>query len=273
MVLRLVWQANKVNSALDIPDQSTRQAYQHVRDCLINAVRSIHPEYCETEDQFPLIASFLNSFKTILSLNYDLTLYWVIMYANRELNGHLFKDCILHGEFDEDWQRFRDSIHHQDRRVSLVFYPHGSLVLARDVVENETKLDSIAGNNLLESILVHWESEDYIPLFVSEGTTQQKLSAIHNSHYLNTIYREVIPSLDDSLVIYGWGFGEHDIHILKRLSQSNIHRIAVSVHGNDQAYCRRVTQMLRDNIVQDIAVTFFDSQSNGCWNHPALTER
>ena len=269
LILRLVWQANRVNLALEIPDPTTRLAYEHVRDCLIQAVRSIHPEYNEVEDQFPDIAEFLSSFRTVLSLNYDLTLYWVIMHANRTCNGHLFKDCILHGEFDEDWQRFRSSISDWDRRSTLVFYPHGSLVLARNILEEEVKLNTRGGRDLLRSILRQWESGNYVPLFVSEGTSTQKISAIHNSHYLNTVYREVLPKLGQSLTIYGWGFGEHDTHILKRISESGVLRVAISVFNNDQAYCNRVYQMVRDHLGHQIEITFFDCLSQGCWNQPA----
>ena len=269
LILRLVWQANKVNSALNIPDQRTRVAYEHVRDCLIRAVQSIHPEYYQVEEQFNDIAGFLYPFKTILSLNYDITLYWVIMYANRINNNHTFKDCMIHGDFDEEWPRYRGSIGNWDRNTSLVFYPHGSLVLARTVVDREIKLEAIEGHDLLNSILRQWQTTNYIPLFVSEGTSDQKISAIHNSHYLNVVYREVIPSLSNTLVIYGWGFGEHDIHILNRLRVSLITHIAISVYGNDQAYCNRAAQMVRDHIGQHINIIFFDSQSPGCWNQTA----
>jgi len=267
--LRLVWQANRVNLALEIPDPTTRLAYEHVRDCLIQAVRSIHPEYNEVEDQFPNIANFLSSFKTVLSLNYDLTLYWIIMLANRTLNGHSFKDCILHGEFDDDWQRFRESISHWDRRNTLVFYPHGSLVLARNVLEEEVKLDTMAGNDLLRSILSQWETGSYVPLFVSEGTSNQKVKAIHNSYYLNTVYREVLTSIGDSLTVFGWGFGEHDTHILKRIREAGVSKVAISVFGGDQAYCNRVHQMVIDHLGHEVDICFFDSLSRGSWNQPA----
>ena len=42
LILRLVWQASNVNRALQIPDNSTRQAYVNVRECLIQAVRDVH---------------------------------------------------------------------------------------------------------------------------------------------------------------------------------------------------------------------------------------
>ena len=268
LILRLVWQANRVNLALDIPDPTTRESYEHVRDCLIRSVRSIHPEYSDVEDQFTDIARFLSSFETVLSLNYDLTLYWVIMYSNRTCNGHSFKDCILHGQFDDDWERFRRSRSRWDRRNTLVFYPHGSLVLARNVLEEEVKLEARADNDLLRSILRQWRSGNYIPLFVSEGTSEQKVKAIHNSHYLNTIYREVLPKVGRTLTIFGWGFGEHDTHILERISESNVSSIAVSVFGEDQAYCNRVSQMLIDYLGHDIDITFFDCLSPSAWNQP-----
>lgn len=265
LILRLVWQANKVNLALEITDNATRSAYEHVRECLIQAVRSIHPDYHSVEEQFADIATFLSSFKTVLSLNYDLSLYWVTMYANRDNNGHSFKDCFVHGEFDEDLQRFRESISRRDRRNTLVFYPHGSLILARNVVE-EVKLEAGSGD-LLRVILQQWESGNYIPLFVSEGTSNQKVKAIQNSHYLNTVYREVLPKVGNNVTIYGWGFGEHDLHILSRISESDVTRVAVSVFGEDQGFCSRVHQMIRDHIGHDIEILFFDCASQGAWNY------
>lgn len=266
LVLRLVWQANAVNTALKITDSQTKLAYEHVRDCLIRAVQSIHPEYSEVKQQFFQIAKFLSPFNIVLSLNYDLTLYWVIMHANRCFNGHLFKDCITGGEFNSDWQRFIKPIY-QYKKTTLIFYPHGSLVLARNVIEKELKLDASPGKDLLSSILDYWLSGNYIPLFVSEGTSAQKKSAIQNSHYLNTVYREVIPKIKN-LTVFGWGFGEHDIHILERIKESNVQEIAVSVYNNDQAYCRRVEQMMYDYIGHHIKVVFFDCGSSGCWNQP-----
>lgn len=266
LILRLVWHATKVNEALKIADSETERAYEHVRECLINTVQRIHPEHSEVKTQFLAITNFLSSFKTVLSLNYDLTLYWVMMYAKDLDNNHMFKDCMINGEFKSDWQELRKSVSHRFKSTSLVFYPHGSLVLARKVTEQEVKLVSHKDDDLLESILKHWRSSQYIPLFVSEGTSDQKVAAIKNSHYLSIVYREVIPSIGDNLTIFGWGFGEEDTHILKKLKDSGVKKIAVSVYKNDQLYCRRVTQMIHTHIRNNINIVFFDSESNGCWN-------
>nr|WP_275659698.1 DUF4917 family protein [Vibrio natriegens] len=265
LVLRLVWQASRVNKALEIRDSKTQSAYEHVRDCLINAVRDIHPIYSEVEHQFNDIADFMCDFETVLSLNYDLTLYWVAMYSNRQETGHRFKDAMFHGVLADDWKKYRRPF--KESSCSLIFYPHGNLLLARNIVDNEFKIDVGSHDDLLDSILNNWASETCVPLFVSEGTSNQKVVSITNSHYLSVVYREVFSDLGDTLVIYGWGFGEHDIHILRRIRESSVRKIAISVYGANQGYCNHVFELIRKEIGR-VEVVFFDSSSKGCWNTP-----
>lgn len=268
LVLRLVWQASNVNRALQIHDARTYNAYISVRESLIQAVRAIHPEYNEISDQIPNIYGFLKRFNTVISLNYDLIVYWAMTYGLDIYDQHSFKDCFVSGYFDENWQRFRQSIGPHDRAITLVFYPHGSLIFCRNAVERESKVNA-QGVGLLGSILDLWQHEQVIPLFVSEGTAFQKISAIQNSYYLSTVYREVFPTPKTDLTIYGWGLGEHDIHLLRKMTNTGIQRVAISVYGNDQAYCNRSYQIVRDTLGPHIHVDFFDCDSHGCWNHGA----
>lgn len=107
MILRLVWQASNVNRSLQIPDNRTHQAYLNVRNCLIQAVRDIHPEYEQVSDKLPNMYQFLKGFDTVLSLNYDLLIYWTMTYGFDIQDGHLFKDCFLwNGIFDDAWWNF-----------------------------------------------------------------------------------------------------------------------------------------------------------------------
>lgn len=266
LILRIVWQATNVNKSLKIEDEKTEQAYLHVRDCLIAAVRDIHSEYEHVSESIPNIYNFLKSFNTVIPLNYDLIVYWAMMYGLDIQDRHAFKDCFLQSEFDDDWSRFRDPIG-GEQSCTLVFYPHGSLVLARDKIENERKITS-GGISLLDQILNKWEAGSYVPLFVSEGTSQQKIKSIQGSYYLNTVYREVLANLPSELVVYGWGFGEHDLHILRRIAKSGIEKVALSVFGNDQGYCTRVAQLIADELCEKVDVRFFDSESDSCWCHP-----
>lgn len=264
LILRLVWQASNVNKSLEIQDDRTHDAYLNVRECLIQAVRDVHPEYDPVSSQLPSMYQFLKGFDTVFSLNYDLLVYWTMTYGLDIQDGHMFKDCfIANGTFDDGWQRFREP--YRERTNTLVFYPHGSLALCRNAVEQESKIHS-AGAGLLEAILQAWRSEEVVPLFVSEGTMQQKVSSIQSSYYLATVYREVLRSPRYTLTLYGWGLGEHDRHLLKRMRGTGIQRVAVSVFGGNQAYCNYAYQVIQDDL-GPVRVDFFDSESPGCWIH------
>jgi hypothetical protein len=270
LILRLVWQASNVNRSLRIPDDRTHQAYLNVRECLIQAVRNVHPDYELVSDQLPSMYQFLRNFDTVLSLNYDLLVYWTMTYGLNVQDGHLFKDCFLgNGAFDDSWWRFRTPL--RERTNTLVFYPHGSLALCRNAVEQEFKIhNSNSEAGLLEAILQEWCRERVVPLFVSEGTMQQKVSSIQNSYYLSTVYREVLTSQQVTLTLYGWGLGEHDRHLLKRMRGTGIQRVAVSVFRDDQGYCNYAYQVVQDDL-GPVHVDFFDSGSPGCWIHAMPT--
>lgn len=120
IILRIVWQATNINRSLDIEYDKTEQAYQHVRDSLISAARDIHPEHRTISNHIPNIYNFLKRFNTIINLNYDLIVYWVMMHGLDIKDMHALKDFFVGSFFDDDWQRFREPIGGQ-RQCSLVF--------------------------------------------------------------------------------------------------------------------------------------------------------
>ncbi len=265
LVLRLVWQASNVNRSLGIPDERTYAAYQNVRECLIEAVRVVHPEYEQVREHLPAMYNFLRNFDTVLSLNYDLLVYWTMTYGLTIQDGHAFKDCFTANQsFDDDWRKYRNRIREQTN--TLVFYPHGSLALCRNAAEQEYKIHNAQGGGLLGAILREWRGGLVVPLFVSEGTTQQKISSIQNSYYLSTVYREVMKSRRTTLVLYGWGLGEHDRHLIKRMRETGIRRVAVSAFRGSQAFCNNAYQAIQEDL-GEVVVEFFDSESAGCWIH------
>lgn len=143
LVLRLVWQASNVNRSLRIPDERTYTAYIRVRECLIQSVRDIHPEYQEISEYLPSIYTFIKEFSTVISLNYDLIIYWAIMHGTSIRDRHSLKDCFVNKQFYENWRDLRTSLHYGGI-TTLVFYPHGNLVLCRNNVEAEFKITSHA---------------------------------------------------------------------------------------------------------------------------------
>lgn len=130
---------------------------------------------------------------------------------------------------------------------------------------------------LLDRILEIWQEEDHIPLFVSEGETQEKVQAIRRSNYLKTVYDCEVETKNDSLVIYGWSFGEQDEHILRGIIHGGVDRIAISVHttsGNIESFCNTVQYKIAKMKLtlkkkEKCRICFFDSESDGVWNKAA----
>lgn len=267
LVLRHLWQAKLVNEALAIPHGKVELAYADVRAALIKTVRSTHIKHAEAKPHLELIYPFLRGFKTVVSLNYDLVVYWAAMLGN-EVLGKWFKDAFNGRYFRDDWATVREPFG-EASGSTLYFYAHGNLVLELAKDGSERK---IAGNgaDLLETILSRWDSGSSVPVFVCEGTSEHKKRAIEASSYLQRVFREVIPSVRESLVIYGWRLGEQDQHIVKQLLIcSSVERIAVSVFEEDQSFVQRVKDALESHGFNK-EIVFFDSASSGCWNNPAV---
>jgi hypothetical protein len=214
------------------------------------------------------MATFLKQFQTVVSLNYDFLVYWAMLAANERWGCTWFKDCFLKGTFEEDWERLRAPYGAADG-ATLVFYPHGNLVLATDLYGNEIKLANNDYESLLDSIVRNWESGTYTPLFVSEGTCRQKLQAIYRSRYLLNVYTSVLGDLGSNVVVFGWSMSDQDVHILDAIcSNTALKVLAVSVrmHGDIESRCNQIEKKIRaasGDMKRE--VVFFDPESEGCW--------
>ncbi len=297
-ILRKLWQASLVNEALGIEENAVNAGYAQVRDSLFQAILKIHPKKSEVSDSLDSISKFLLKFKTVLSLNYDLIVYWAMMHSNRHEQQQM-KDAFLGQYFELDYGRLRNNKYNPAIEDTLVFYPHGNLILTRlnDSAYAEKKLTikhikavldepiSTQSNwldvfnnapspesDLLESIGLYYNKQNFeTPLFISEGTAEHKEASIKFNPYLNFIANTIIKTdLGKSLTVYGWSFGVHDEHILKSMVQDNktstLERIAVSVYNNDQEFCSRVSKKIKDILPEGIDIDFFNSESRNCWN-------
>ena len=162
----------------------------------------------------------------------------------------------------------------------MVFFPHGNLCLARDLAGQETKISTPRSstanfNSLLPTITAKWRSSQHVPIFVSEGTSTQKMLAIRRSHYLSVVYDDVFSSLGRSgVVFYGLSFSANDSHILLALSRSPPSQIAIFVYtgqstANQQQFCYHALAQIRQHqALSTTPVHFFDSASPSVWANP-----
>ncbi|MSQ33854.1 MAG: DUF4917 family protein [Dehalococcoidia bacterium] len=175
--------------------------------------------------------------------------------------------------FRHDWQ-FLASPHGDLKGYTMAFYPHGNLMLTSTLKGYEWKEYREERSRLLDKIIERWESGEGIPLFVSEGDTRQKRSAILRSEYLSTVYDSVLPEAGPAIAIYGWSMGDNDSHILRQIGWK-AERLAVSVHMGRapheiEADCARI-QAKVSGLPQRPKLEFFRADSPGCWIYPEPT--
>ncbi len=263
LVLRRLWQAKLVNKALKIEHGKVEESYQQVRTALIATVRDVHVSYQEAEEHLEHIYQFMKPFKKVVSLNYDLIVYWAAMFGNNQIknetgSSNWFKDCFNFDRVFSDWR---------ERDGTLFFYPHGNLVLRRSKFSGVKKIVTGDYSQLLDSILDEWVNQDLAPAFVCEGTQESKEQSISSCDYLEKVFYEVLPSLEQNIVIYGWAMAEQDEHLIEQISKSQPEKVAVSVYRKDEVFMGRVKKQLKGIGVKK--VIFFDSQSAGAWKEPS----
>lgn len=267
LVLKMLWHANQINLSLGIEDNITTKTYSIVRDSLIHIIRSFHSTYESIYSNLYDISEFMSKFNTVISINYDLLVYWSMLLKNDD-TPYKFKDCFINGSFIHDnWYELREP-YQSSLKPTLVFYPHGNISLASDLSGNEFKI-STKYENLLHSIFKHWRSGKYNPVFVSEGYSHQKKMAIKRSPYLSTVYHEVLSDLGEAITIFGWSFSDNDDHLLDAICSGSPFRFAVSVNPNAnnlEEHEAKIKRKLKDRLNNGkFELYLFDRNSKGCW--------
>ncbi len=276
LILRRLSDTRRVNEILSINESTTSESYEELRDALVNTVRWVHPQHPDVKSYLARIANFMMSFDKVISLNYDLLVYWAMRVGDDLKGKNRLKDCFRRVEVDGDlifedaFDEYMEEPYRDSEAATLIFYPHGNLVLATKRFGKEIKLSRSKDDCLLlDKILEKWQLGDYTPLFVGEGETRDKKHAIEQSNYLTNVYNRVLATLKESLVIYGWSFDDRDKHILDAIDRAALKEIAISVYtkGSDyEEYCNTVEKKISStHNLKNCKIYFFDAGSKGCW--------
>lgn len=217
------------------------------------------------------ISRFVELFETVISLNYDLLVYWAMMESNSRTQ-YKMKDCFSKPagsnlKFEYNINKFREE-HGGVTDPTLVFYPHGNLILAIDEGGDEIKIANRNMGSLIGEIINKW-MRNYIPLFVSEGSSEQKLRTIRRSAYLNFVYESVLPFLGEKIVIYGWKMAEQDEHLIDKIFRNGkVREVCISVYiDTESTYTLEQERVVRilERINSGINIRFYNAASTNCW--------
>ena len=249
-VLYALHLSERVNSTLNNTNGQVREVYENIKSALINAVHKIHINFEDLpSDQLRLLNGIFKSFqKGIFTTNYDLISYWTLMYKSNGLSDLFFYNNI----FD-----IKETLP-KNKKVPLYFL-HGALHLFKE--NGETKKLVRSWDNLLDRIQENIEANNP-PLFVSQGTSEQKLKTITSSDYLAHCYKQ-LSQISGGLTIYGSSLRPEDEHIVSAIKKSNIKKIAYSIYvGSNTSLLDIKKEMAKtEKKFENIEVTFYKHSS------------
>lgn len=175
----------------------------------------------------------------IYTTNYDLLLYWTVRqtegvvdrsrvgddgFRSRELDGEEL-ECVY-------WDHLKPF-------AQSIFYLHGALHLYRGD-DGLRKLTWIRTNRPLIDQIREQLASNYYPLYVSEGSSEEKLAKIHSSDYLGKGLRS-LAGCGGGLTAYGLSFSNNDQHFIEAVVRSPVKRLAVALYGDPSSEANRAT--------------------------------
>ncbi|WP_231422055.1 DUF4917 family protein [Pseudomonas sp. Leaf59] len=250
---------SRVNKALAVSSAAPRNRYYAIKEALINTIHAVHiPWRLVQPSTLATINQELQRYPTVFTSNYDLLNYWAILHTPGI--DDLFRSADAH--FD-----LRDT----RTDATRILYLHGGLHLVRNLDGTARKLAS-TDSTLLSSFAINntIKTLDDVPLFVSEGTVQEKLKTIRSSDYLSFCYEQLL-SHKGALCIFGHDLGPQDQHLVDAIRQADVSTLAIAVSGRSDGFIRqqkrRYSQLLDGTGVE---VRFFAARTHPLGN-PALS--
>lgn len=242
-----------------------------LREVLVSAVADSHPDrpHNINPSEYLNCREFVRGYKSINTLNYDLLLYWALM------QDELGDDQIT---CDDGFRRPADDLEASyvswdpdNSKSQTVRYLHGALHL----YDTGTEMKKFTWINtmvpLVEQIRAALKQEFY-PVFVSEGTSAEKLERIRHNDYLCKMYR-AFTELLGAIVVHGHSLDESDDHIFTdRIGRhGKTSQLFVSLYGDpgspgNKSIIRRALAVARLRPERrPLEVKFYDAASASVW--------
>lgn len=263
-IIRALEGASMVDEAYgrkDIADQILADA-QMVRDALVKAVHATHPKNREELQQhYNKALQFLTSFRSLFTLNYDLLLYWIVI----EHRGR-FADGFGLGEI-KDGGAFRGPF--TDDAHCDMFNLHGGLHLFQDSIGDTWKAVNV-GNGVIDVVANAISTQGSLPLYVAEGTTEQKQARINSSVYLRHCYDKLRDNAAP-VFIFGHSADDSDTHIYRAIFGSKVDQIYFGAFQADQNEINRLRGQIsrhQEAAGSKASIAFFRSESVDLWTLP-----
>lgn len=255
-----------------------------IKEILIQTIAGNHPEKPSRIDneKYSACVEFLNNFLdssgAVYSLNYDLLLYWTLMFgleANMlsvEPNDGFGKNFLDDEYGVEDYVVWQGDTNQHGQNIH---YLHGAL----HVFDSDTEVEKFTWSNTGIPLIDQTRealSNDKFPLFVAEGDSRKKLAKIKHSAYLYHSYKSFAERMKQGaktsccLFTYGVSFSANDAHITQKIAKGKCSHLFVSIYGDPKSPTNNkiidaVEELKRKRSNPELMVTYYDAASAKVW--------
>lgn len=239
-----------------------------LRELLVETIANSHPGWPGdlTADEYAACRAFVANFHTVYTFNYDLLLYWAQMHTEEGADP-TSDDGFRKSDIDYEaayvvWEPGQS--HEQN-----TWFLHGALHVFDTGTEVQKFTWVNTGVRLIDQIRDAL-GRGFFPLFVSEGTSAEKLERIRHSDYLAKAYRS-FSEIKGALFIYGHSLAENDEHYLKRIEKGKLSQLYIGLHGDpgsdsNKRIIRRAEQLAANRRRGDaLEISYFDTSTARVW--------
>lgn len=261
------WMARHYQLSPANHDLDMAKDHRLVRHVLVESITRSHPGTRDQieDEKLAGCALFLDQFDSVFTTNYDLVLYWALLFRTpfRFSDSFRWGDNGLHGHLVFSSPTIAPN---DDKRI---YFLHGALHLF--VEDGEVKKRRWGGHEnlpLIDQIKSGIANERRYPLFVSEGSSSEKRRQIEASSYLSYCQAS-FESIEGALFTYGQALSTQDDHILDWIRRNNrVTHFFVGLQGDllterNQATILRVRAMHQAR--GSLEVRFYDSTTADLW--------
>lgn len=224
----------------EIKDKISNDA-RKLKEHLVEVITNNHPEKITeiSDDKFLRTAKFISYYDSVYTLNYDLLLYWTTIKLNEfSTKGEIVKSTLkINDGFSSSFGSGPWVSYDLNSHQSNIFYLHGALHIF-DRGSEIIKTTFSRTQECLKEQTLRYINNNIYPIFVSEGTSEQKLTKIIHNRYLDHCYRSLFgigsKKGRDNMVILGTLLKSNDNHIQEAILNNNVSNIYFGVGNEDE---------------------------------------
>ena len=243
-----------------------------LKELLVQTIAKSHPERPSdiSDEEYAACQQFLSHFQTVYTFNYDLLLYWTHMHHENESeinsdDGFRTSQDDIENDVESDYVVWESGQSHDQN----IWFLHGALHVFDSGTEVRKYTWRRTGIRLIEQVRTAL-SHDFFPLFVAEGSSEEKLERIRHSDYLAKAYRS-FEGIGLCLFIYGHSLAENDVHYLRLIERGKVSHLFVGLFGDPKSpenkriisRAQAMTTARRRNT--PLRVDFYDSATAHVW--------